>query len=237
MKEIASPLRTIPRPLTNHGDYSIIKQMIGLKLADGSFYPVLEEGVAKTKKLTLTTARDNQETVHIVLVKGEPGDSGGDLSFIRELFLSGLERAPGGDPDIELTLSLNDELQLSSRLNPLGRPPEEPRYEAPRGIAGGRVKRGKKSGKGYEDNRPTLKYWESFVPSDTSDEEFAASGVFIRPNAVSLTAFVLLGLFICAVLAFVFFEVFQSPPAPPLGAAAIPPVFGKSLFWENKNRS
>jgi hypothetical protein len=204
--------------------------MIGLKLADGSFYPVLEEGVPKTKKLTLTTAQDNQETVHVVLVRGEAGDSGGGLTFIRELFLTGLERAPGGDPDIELTLSLTDDMVLHAQMNP-PRLPKDWSYEAPRGPAGGRVKRKKRSGKGYENNRPTLKYWESSVPSNMSAEELAASGVFIRPNAISLAAFVLLGLFMCAVLAFVFFEIFKAPLQPPLGMipefpaqAVFPPV-------------
>jgi molecular chaperone DnaK (HSP70) len=184
--------------------------MIGIKLADGSFYPVLEEGVPKTKKLTLTTVRDNQESVHIILVRG---DSGGDLSFIRELFLSGLESAPGGNPDITLTLSLNKDLLLSARLEAPGMSPAELCYEAPRGPGGGIFKRKKRKGR----QNKALKYRESSVPSDISDGELAASGVCLRPNAVSLAAFVILGLFICAVLAFAFFQAFKAPQQPPLG--------------------
>jgi hypothetical protein len=206
--------------------------MIGIKLADGSFYPVLEEGVPKTKKLILTTARDNQDTVRIVLVRGRPGAKGGELSFIRELFLSGIEPVPGGQPDIELTLSLNGDLVFQAWLRPLwlasgtggaeppgGRAGEPERteltYEAPRGPKG-RVKRkrGKAGNFGV-----TLKYWESDKPTIMSGEDFAATGVFIRPNAVSLAAFILLGLFICSVLAFVFYQVFKAPPQPPLAQA------------------
>ncbi|MDR1315836.1 MAG: hypothetical protein LBK13_03085, partial [Spirochaetales bacterium] len=92
-------------------------------------------------------------------------------------------------------------------------------YQAPRGPKG-RGKRGrrksKRGGLGYGVN---LKYWESERPIIMSGEEFAATGVYIRPNGVSLTAFVLLGLFIFAVLAFVFYEVFKAPSQPPLARA------------------
>jgi hypothetical protein len=194
--------------------------MIGIKLADGSFYPVLEEGVANTKRLTLTTARDNQETVHVVLVRGRPGATGGELTFIRELFLSGLDPVPGGMPDIELELSLSGDHVLRASLNPPGLAAgsggqHEWDYQAPRGPRG-RGNRGRRGGTGYG---VSLKYWESDRPVAMSGEEFAATGVYIRPNGVSLTAFVLLWLFICAVLAFVFYEVFKAPPQPPLAQA------------------
>ncbi|MCL1818944.1 MAG: Hsp70 family protein, partial [Spirochaetaceae bacterium] len=177
--------------------------MIGLKLADGSFYPLLEEGVPKTKKITLTTAQDNQETVHIVLVRGSRGDSGEDLVFIRELFLQGLRPAPRGVPDITLILSLNEDLELHAQLDAPEVPPDW-NYEAPRGPSGGRLK------------RSSPKYGESSVPSDMSAAELAAAGVFIRPNAVSLAAFVVLGFFICAVIAFAVFAVFRASVQAPL---------------------
>jgi hypothetical protein len=219
--------------------------MIGIKLADGSFYPVLEEGVPKTKKLTLTTARDNQEIVHVVLVRGRPGAKGGELVFIRELFLSGLEPAPGGAPDIELVLSVNKDLVLHARLNPPRFPAGDSgqpgwNYEAPRGPKGrGKARRGRE-----EDCGVTLKYWESDKPVFMSGEEFAATGVYIRPNAVSLTAFILLCLFICAVLAFVFYQAFKAPPQPPLARALFlflcsrtcsQPYFFSYFFYRKQN--
>ena len=42
---------------------------IGIKLADGSFYPILEEGNPDTKSLELTTVLDNQTTVQVDLYK------------------------------------------------------------------------------------------------------------------------------------------------------------------------
>jgi hypothetical protein len=198
--------------------------MIGIKLADGGFYPVLEEGVCQTKRLTLTTARDNQETVRIVLVRGRPGAKGGELVFIRELFLSGLDPAPGGAPDIGLVLSLDENLALRAWLEAPGFPSEGPcrpewTYEAPRGPKGRVKTRRRRAG----DYGVTLKYWESDRPTPMSEEEFASTGIWIRPNAVSLAAFVLLGLFVCAVLAFVFYQVFKAPPQPLLARALFLP--------------
>jgi hypothetical protein len=207
--------------------------MIGIKLADGSFYPVLEEGVPKTKKLTLTTAKDNQETVRIVLVRGKPGARGKDLGFIRELFLSGLLHALEGEPDIELTLSLDKDLILRTRLNPLGWAGSSQSYEAPRGPKG-RIKRKRRKSKGSPYYGVTLKYRESGTPSAMSDEEFAATGVYIRPNAVSLTAFVLLGFFICAVLAFLFFLLFKAPLQPPLAQALLFPFCFPKLRFQGR---
>ena len=46
---------------------------IGIKLADGSFYPILEEGTAKTYQLDLTTVKDGQTKVQIDLYRSESG--------------------------------------------------------------------------------------------------------------------------------------------------------------------
>ena len=44
---------------------------IGIKLADGSFYPILKEGTAEKKELNLTTVKDNQTTVQVDLYRSE----------------------------------------------------------------------------------------------------------------------------------------------------------------------
>ena len=44
---------------------------IGIKIADGSYYPVLAEGFTGTKRLTLTTVKDDQDRVQIDLYRGE----------------------------------------------------------------------------------------------------------------------------------------------------------------------
>ena len=42
---------------------------IGIKLADGSFYPILEEGKPQSQKIELTTVRDDQTTVQLDLYR------------------------------------------------------------------------------------------------------------------------------------------------------------------------
>ena len=44
---------------------------IGVKLADGSFFPVIEEFSVVKKRLILTTVRDNQSSMQINLYKGK----------------------------------------------------------------------------------------------------------------------------------------------------------------------
>lgn len=42
---------------------------IGIKQADGSFYPILQDGVPSNKQLSLTTVEDGQTTVKVNLYK------------------------------------------------------------------------------------------------------------------------------------------------------------------------
>ena len=46
---------------------------IGIKLADGSFYPIMEDGVPQKKLMELTTVQDNQTTASIDLYRSESG--------------------------------------------------------------------------------------------------------------------------------------------------------------------
>ena len=46
---------------------------IGIKLADGSFYPVLEEGAVQEKTLDLTTAHNNQTRIMVDLYRSDTG--------------------------------------------------------------------------------------------------------------------------------------------------------------------
>ncbi len=68
------------------------ENQIGVKLADGSFYPVLEQEFAGRKKLVVTTAQDNQDTVQIDLFRGQEGraeQSGYIGSLVIEKYIRG----------------------------------------------------------------------------------------------------------------------------------------------------
>ena len=89
---------------------------IGIKVADGSFYPVLEPGYTGKKRLTLTTVKDNQEKVQIDMYQGK-GPSLEDAQYIGSLIIENITPAPKGTPDIELVLGLdaNGELTAEAR--------------------------------------------------------------------------------------------------------------------------
>ena len=78
---------------------------IGLKLADGEFYPVLEDGVTAKKRLVVTTVQDGQPSVQIDLYRGE-GPSVAGASYIGSLVVEGIPKMPKGEPDIRMDLGL-----------------------------------------------------------------------------------------------------------------------------------
>jgi hypothetical protein len=54
---------------------------IGIKIADGSFYAILDEGLAQRKRLVLTTVKDNQESVQIDLFRSSENSIEGALQI------------------------------------------------------------------------------------------------------------------------------------------------------------
>jgi nucleoid-associated protein YgaU len=89
---------------------------IGIKLADGSFYPIIESGVAGSKKLDLTTVRDDQTEVHVDLFSANnPEMKWAD--YIGTLQLGNLEPSPSGNVDISLLLSIDEEDTLSAEIS------------------------------------------------------------------------------------------------------------------------
>jgi hypothetical protein len=78
---------------------------IGLKLADGEFYPVLEDGAAAKKRLVVTTVQDGQPSVQIDLYRGD-GSTVQDASYIGSLVVEGIPKLPKGEPDIRMDLGL-----------------------------------------------------------------------------------------------------------------------------------
>ncbi|MDE7291517.1 MAG: LysM peptidoglycan-binding domain-containing protein [Treponemataceae bacterium] len=88
---------------------------IGIKLADGSFYPIMEEGSATKKELNVTTVKDNQTTVKVGLYSSE-NSSMQDATYLDTLKISNLKKQPNGAPTIKLSLGLDDEGKLSAEL-------------------------------------------------------------------------------------------------------------------------
>src|SRR5574344_2678590 len=88
---------------------------IGIKLADGSFYPILEEGTPKKRILDLTTVKDNQTTVQIDLYRSDTG-SMEDAEYVDTLQVTKLNPHPNGEPDLHLSVGLDENNELSAEV-------------------------------------------------------------------------------------------------------------------------
>ena len=88
---------------------------IGIKLADGSFHTLLEEGVPGKKKIELSTVKDNQTTVKVDLYASEKS-SMADAILIDTLKIEDLEKQPNGQPDIDLEISMDKNGDIEALL-------------------------------------------------------------------------------------------------------------------------
>ncbi len=88
---------------------------IGIKLADGSFYPVLEDNTPSEKKLELTTAHNNQTKVMVDLYRSATC-SMEDAEYVDSLQIDNLNARPNGEADIKFSVSLDEDNQLSAKI-------------------------------------------------------------------------------------------------------------------------
>ncbi len=88
---------------------------IGIKLADGSFYPVLEDNTPSEKQLELTTAHNNQTKVMVDLYRSATC-SMDDAEYVDSLQIENLVARPNGEADIKFSVSLDEDNQLSAKI-------------------------------------------------------------------------------------------------------------------------
>lgn len=88
---------------------------IGIKLADGSFYPVLNEGAPSEHLLELTTAHNNQTKVMVDLYRSELG-SMEDAEYVDSLQIEDLNEHPNGEPTLTFTVSIDENNKLSAKM-------------------------------------------------------------------------------------------------------------------------
>ena len=90
--------------------------MIGIKIADGSFYPILEEGKPGEKKLEVTTVRDDQTTVQINLYKSQSG-SMEDADYVDTLLIDNLVPHHKEEPSFDLLVKIDENNMLSAEID------------------------------------------------------------------------------------------------------------------------
>ncbi|MDR3199828.1 MAG: Hsp70 family protein [Spirochaetales bacterium] len=85
--------------------------MIGIKIADGTYIPILDEFEKERRKVILTTVRDDQPSVQIDLYRGS-GSGMEDPRYLDTLKIDELGEALKGEPEIELVLGLDEDGKL-----------------------------------------------------------------------------------------------------------------------------
>ncbi|MBU0926411.1 MAG: Hsp70 family protein, partial [Spirochaetes bacterium] len=83
---------------------------IGIRLADGKFYPILDEGAAIKKRLVVTTVKDDQPSVQIDVYRSTEASD----AYVGSLIIENIPPRPSGEPDIRLDLGLDDEGNLNA---------------------------------------------------------------------------------------------------------------------------
>ncbi|MDR2259026.1 MAG: Hsp70 family protein [Treponema sp.] len=79
---------------------------IGIKIANGEFYSIIEENSTVKKRLILTTVHDKQRSVQIDLYKSFTKTMA-DALYIGSLVVEDIKPKPKGEPSIELIISSN----------------------------------------------------------------------------------------------------------------------------------
>ena len=86
---------------------------IGIKIADGTFFPVLEDGYEGRKKVVLTTVRDDQTAVQIDLYRGQGGTLE-DAEYVGSLIIENITPSSKGEPEIEVVLGMDAQGNLEA---------------------------------------------------------------------------------------------------------------------------
>ena len=89
-----------------------------MKVADGTYYPILEKGSGHRKRLILTTVKDQQPSVQIDLFEGNNNEIEDD-KFIGSIRIEDIEAAEAGAADIELVVGLDEQGNLNARAKDL----------------------------------------------------------------------------------------------------------------------
>ena len=81
---------------------------IGIKIANGTYFPIIKEEDRAKKKVVLSPVKEDQKDVKIDIYRGE-GDGMYDPVYVASLILNNIKQDDGKVPDIELLLSINDD--------------------------------------------------------------------------------------------------------------------------------
>lgn len=207
---------------------------IGIKIADGSFYPVLRGEGSKSRRLVLTTVRDNQESVQIDLYKGQ-GEELEGAQYIGSLMIENIEAASKGDPEVELVLGIDaagnlnatagdkttgEKQSLSVSLTAFD---ESDVYDMPDFEIEDETDTTGGVSPEEESRLTTEDIIEEDEDEDLEEPEYEEPGAR-RKHPFLLIGFIILGLAVIAIVALLLYKNLQGEEVPPLEAGNGPAV-------------
>jgi len=185
---------------------------IGIKVADGSYYPVLEHGFTGRKKLTLTTVKNNQDKVQIDLYRGD-GKSLSEAHYLGSLVLENIRPAARGEPEIELSIGIDPDGQLSAEASDVTTGESQKFTASLTTLA---------TEETYQEAEFALEPEAPLTGESYRDAELDRRvGPKERrgPNVILLVLFVLLGVLLVAAIAYFVYRGIQGPQLPPLSTS------------------
>jgi hypothetical protein len=202
------------------------EQTIGIKVADGTFYPILTEASQARKQLVLTTVNDEQTIVQIDLYQGK-GNELADARYIGSLLIEDIVRGKKGEADIELTVALDESMTVSAAARDVGSGQrqsisvslnavmEEDLYDIPEfefDDTDGQWEEGESAADEEYEQEPfgedEYDGMSASIPQELLEPE--------RRKPLMLILFIVLGVSAVVILAYLLFQLFQGPTIPPL---------------------
>jgi hypothetical protein len=90
-----------------------MKGTIGIKIANGDFYPILEENSTVKKRLVLTTVHNGQKSVQIDLFRSV-SQSMEDAQYMGSLMVENIKPRKRGEPSIEMIISSDEDGHITA---------------------------------------------------------------------------------------------------------------------------
>jgi hypothetical protein len=90
-----------------------VASTIGIKIANGEFYPLVEENASVKKRLILTTVHDRQRSVQIDLYKSFTKTMA-DALYVGSLVVENIKPKPGGEPSVEMVITSTGDGNISA---------------------------------------------------------------------------------------------------------------------------
>ncbi len=213
-------------------------EKIGIKVADGSFFPIMDMDSRGGKKFVLTTNHDYQEGVQMDFFLGQEDSAPEELRYIGGMRMSKIEPEEQGKPEVAVYMRLGEDGSLVVRaVDEVIGEEESKSYDLPMDEYQGASEEAAEPAGPDESSEPSV--WNDpritdYAPSvveggpestespesteftESFEEEEPAPERKSRGNILLAIGFVLIGLFLMGMLSFLFFRQFEREPQPPL---------------------